>query len=221
MPGLSGAELVQALQAICPEATFVIVAEALEAVEGLGRMSHVHAVISKPWTEEGLVAMIEGGVSGAQQRAAWRSGSSDTFVAIGGQFVLLVEDSDSDVRLLETFVERVAPGEFRLVRARTLAEAKRFLQRRPYSVVLADLGLPDAQGLNALTTLLGVSPTTPVLVVTGADDEALARKPYARALKTISSRGTTTRRPSGARSATPSSANASRCAWLISLTTMR
>src|SRR5450631_4110402 len=50
MPGLSGSELVQALQAICPEATFVIVTGALEAVEGLGRMNHVHAVISKPWT---------------------------------------------------------------------------------------------------------------------------------------------------------------------------
>src|SRR5450432_2066376 len=153
MPGISGLQLVQALQTIRPEATFVIVTGALEAVEGLGRMTQVHSVISKPWTEDGLVAVMEAGIRDAQRRRARHPGSSDSFHAVGGQFVLLVEDDDNDARLLEQCVERAAPNEFRLVRARTLAEARRFLQSRPYSAVLADLSLPDATGLAALTGL--------------------------------------------------------------------
>jgi DNA-binding NarL/FixJ family response regulator len=67
-----------------------------------------------------------------------------------------------------------APGQFRVVRARTLAEARQFLQARAYSAVLTDLGLPDSVGLETLISLLAVSPDTPMLVLSGADDESLA-----------------------------------------------
>ncbi|HMJ09890.1 MAG TPA: EAL domain-containing protein [Polyangiaceae bacterium] len=174
MPGISGLELVQSLQKIRPDATFVIITGALEAVEGLGQLTQVHSVIPKPWTENGLVAAIEAGVRDAQKRQAKRSGSSAAFAAVGGQYVLLVEDNDLDALMLGRSIELVAPGEFRLVRARSLAEARRFLQCREYSAVLADLGLPDASGLDTLSGILGVAPDTPILVITGADDKTLA-----------------------------------------------
>ncbi|HEX2674368.1 MAG TPA: diguanylate cyclase, partial [Polyangiaceae bacterium] len=174
MPGISGLELVQALQTIRPQATFVIITGALEAVEGLGRMTQVHSVIPKPWTEQALIAVFEAGVRDAQQRSRKRSGSSDSFIAVGGQFVLLLEDNDFDALMLERAVDLVAPGEFRVVRARTLAEARKFMLSRAYGVVLADLGLPDSGGLATLTGLLGISPDTPIVVITGADDRSLA-----------------------------------------------
>jgi len=174
MPGISGIELVQKLQGIRPDATFVIITGALDAVAGLGRSTQIHAVVSKPWTDEGLVSIIERGVRDAQRRRAGRLGSSASFPAIGGQFVLLVEDNDLDALMLERSVELVAPGEFRFVRARSLAEATRYLHTRAYSAVLADLGLPDSKGLDTLTGIHGASPDTPILVITAADDKSQA-----------------------------------------------
>lgn len=174
MPGLSGIELVQALQDIRPDATFVIITGAVDAVAGLGRCTHVHSVIPKPWDDERLVSIISSGVREAQQRRAGRVGSPSSLPPVGGQFVLLVEDNDLDSMQLERSVELVAPGEFRFVRARTLAEATRLLHTRAYSAVLADLGLPDATGLETLAGLHGASPDTPILVVTAADDESQA-----------------------------------------------
>ena len=175
MPGLSGIELVQALQGIRPDATFVIITGALDAVAGLGRSTQVHSVIPKPWSDAALVSVIQGGVRDAQRRRAGRlGGSSSSLVAVGGQFVLLLEDNDVDAMLLERSVELVAPGEFRFVRARSLAEATRCLHTRAYSAVLADLGLPDAKGLETLAGLHGASPDTPILVITAADDKSQA-----------------------------------------------
>jgi len=174
MPGLAGLELIHALQAIRPEAMFVVLTGAPESVKNLRHVSQVHSVIAKPWNEQRLLAIVESGVREAQQPRKRRPGSSDSFAAVGGQFVLLLEDNDLDALVLERAINQVAPGEFRVVRARSLVEARKLLQTRAYSAVLADLGLPDANGLDTLSGLLGVSPDTPILVITGADDESLA-----------------------------------------------
>ncbi|HEY0465965.1 MAG TPA: EAL domain-containing protein, partial [Polyangiaceae bacterium] len=174
MPGLSGQELVQALQAIRPDATFIMLTGELDAIDGLGQLAQVHAVVAKPWAEDELFSLVERGVRDSEQRKKRRSGSSDSFIAVGGQFILLLEDNDLDALMVERSIEQAAPGEFRIVRARSLAEAKKLLQSRAYSAVLADLGLPDGHGLAALTTLLGISPDTPILALTGLDDPDLA-----------------------------------------------
>jgi diguanylate cyclase (GGDEF)-like protein len=174
MPGLSGIELVQALQSIRPDATFVIITAALDAIAGLGRMAHVHSVMAKPWDDEQLLSIISRGVRDAQRRRAGRPSGYPSLSAVGGQLVLLVESNDLDAMVLERSFEIGAPGEFRFVRARTLAEATRFLRTRAYGAVLADLDLPDSEGLATLTELHGASPDTPLLVVTAADDTSQA-----------------------------------------------
>ncbi|HEU4779394.1 MAG TPA: ATP-binding protein, partial [Steroidobacteraceae bacterium] len=52
----------------------------------------------------------------------------------------------------------------------TAGEAAQRLQTVEYDLVLLDLGLPDAQGLEALRALRAVADLTPIIVLTGSDD---------------------------------------------------
>jgi serine phosphatase RsbU (regulator of sigma subunit) len=82
---------------------------------------------------------------------------------------LLLEDDDGDAFLVEELLhEAQAPVE--LERARSLAEAR---SRVPDAqCVLLDLGLPDADGLSALQTILELAPSAAVIVLTGLADES-------------------------------------------------
>ena len=84
--------------------------------------------------------------------------------------VLLIEDDDGDALLVE---ELLAESSFdaRLVRRRTLRDA--FIElRADVECVLLDLCLPDASGLESLGRVRAAAPGTPVIVLTGDDDEA-------------------------------------------------
>src|SRR5437899_3299914 len=43
-----------------------------------------------------------------------------------------------------------------------------------YDIVLLDLGLPDAQDLEALNSLVGAAPDLPLVILTGMENEVLA-----------------------------------------------
>jgi serine phosphatase RsbU (regulator of sigma subunit) len=83
--------------------------------------------------------------------------------------VLLVEDDEGDAFLVRELLLD-AGSEVELTRARTLAEAVLALPR-DVDCVLLDLGLPDADGLSALRSVLDVAPSIAVLVLTGLADE--------------------------------------------------
>jgi serine phosphatase RsbU (regulator of sigma subunit) len=86
-----------------------------------------------------------------------------------GQPILLVEDDEGDAILVRACLAEagVLPGD--VVWVRTLAEATRAVGHGPRCVLL-DLGLPDADGLLALTTVIEASPDVPVIVLTGRHD---------------------------------------------------
>lgn len=83
--------------------------------------------------------------------------------------VLLVEDSPPDAELVQLLLEEVA-APFDVAWARTMAEARGH-DARDVDVVLLDLGLPDAEGLDALRQLRAALPGVAVLVLTGLADE--------------------------------------------------
>src|SRR5580698_10893671 len=58
---------------------------------------------------------------------------------------------------------------YSIVWVRTLAAAEEIVHQ-PIDCVLLDLGLPDAQGLDALRTLLNWQPDLAIIVLTGLDD---------------------------------------------------
>ena len=82
--------------------------------------------------------------------------------------VLLVEDDEGDAFLVREMLLDVGAG-VELLRARTLAEA--LDQVDEVQCVLLDLGLPDAEGIDAVSRLIDRAPDLAVLVLTGLADE--------------------------------------------------
>ena len=88
--------------------------------------------------------------------------------------VLLVEDNAGDARLLREMFSTEKPGSFELTHLLRMSEAMIHLGKGGVDVVLLDMGLPDAHGLDTVRQAHAVAPSVPLIVLTGLDDEALA-----------------------------------------------
>ena len=91
-----------------------------------------------------------------------------------GESVLLVEDDDQVRRAAQRALQHLG---YEVYSARNLAEA---LERvkfapSPVSVLLADVVLPDADGLEVSRTITQAVPGIPVLFISGFPDEVLAQ----------------------------------------------
>lgn len=85
--------------------------------------------------------------------------------------ILLVEDDEGDAVLVRACLEEAGIQREALQWSRSLGEATRALAASPECVLL-DLGLPDADGLTALLTVVETSPDTAVIVLTGRHDSS-------------------------------------------------
>jgi signal transduction histidine kinase len=88
---------------------------------------------------------------------------------------LLVEDNPSDARLMEEYLidrqwGQETGGVPDVVHVDRLADGIE-AQSDETDLVLLDLNLPDSTGLDTLESMLGSAETTPVVVLTGLDDQ--------------------------------------------------
>jgi diguanylate cyclase (GGDEF)-like protein/PAS domain S-box-containing protein len=90
--------------------------------------------------------------------------------------VLMIEDSPSDARLIREVLCRETPHGFEIEHVERLNEGLARLARRDVDVVLLDLTLPDSSGLDTLSATAAAAGAVPILVLTGFDDEELARQ---------------------------------------------
>ena len=88
--------------------------------------------------------------------------------------ILLIEDNLGDARLLREALAELAEPRFELVHSETLVQGLEFLAKSDPDVVLLDLGLPDAQGLEAVRRTHSAAPAVPIVVLTGLNDDAAA-----------------------------------------------
>ena len=58
--------------------------------------------------------------------------------------------------------------------AASMSECENYIAAHPVDIILLDLGLPDAQGMDAIRQARAAAPHVPLVVLTGLDDEALA-----------------------------------------------
>jgi signal transduction histidine kinase len=88
--------------------------------------------------------------------------------------ILLVEDNPGDARLLRFSLEEAESLHFDLVHAARLSEAVDQVRDGGVDVVLLDLSLPDAHGMETVTRMLAAAPDVPIIVLTGLTDETVA-----------------------------------------------
>lgn len=110
-------------------------------------------------------------------------------------YILLVEDSPSDAKLLRHIFLHADKHELQMMHVERLSEAidvslagykltvndddnETSLQVK-FDLVLLDLGLPDSVGLDTLKEYRAAVPDIPVVVLTGLDDEELAMQALA------------------------------------------
>jgi sigma-B regulation protein RsbU (phosphoserine phosphatase) len=89
--------------------------------------------------------------------------------------VLLIEDNPGDADLMRLrLIEGKTPVQVECVNR--LADGLASLSQRLPAVILLDLNLPDSHGSETFRKILKVAPDTPVVILSGREDEALARK---------------------------------------------
>jgi signal transduction histidine kinase len=88
--------------------------------------------------------------------------------------ILLVEDNAGDARLLREMFRMEGPDTFELTHVLRMSEAVIHLAKGSVDILLLDMGLPDAHGLDTVRLAHSVAPSVPLIVITGLADEALA-----------------------------------------------
>ena len=95
---------------------------------------------------------------------------------VAAKLILLIEDNSGDARLLQEMFNEQEVKTTSLKRVATMRDAEAYLATRHVDIIILDLGLPDAEGLEALRRAHAVAPHLPTVVLTGRDDEELARQ---------------------------------------------
>jgi diguanylate cyclase (GGDEF)-like protein len=88
--------------------------------------------------------------------------------------LLAVEDNAGDARLLREILNEQGGHNTALLHATSMADAEKMLGDHGVDIILLDLGLPDAQGLEAVRRARAAAPRLPLVVLTGLDDEEMA-----------------------------------------------
>ncbi len=87
--------------------------------------------------------------------------------------ILLVEDNPGDAII---FREKLNASDldYKLAHAKRLNEGLERIRETDFDILLVDLSLPDAQGLEAVTRVREAAPNLPLIVLTGLDDATAA-----------------------------------------------
>ncbi|HSQ77818.1 MAG TPA: diguanylate cyclase, partial [Nitrospirota bacterium] len=90
--------------------------------------------------------------------------------------VLAIEDNPDDAELLRVMLKKVREPLFTFVWAQRLSEGLQILREGSFDIVLLDLGLPDSAEMDSVLKIRRQSPTIPIIVFTGIDNDEVALK---------------------------------------------
>jgi len=91
--------------------------------------------------------------------------------------ILLLEDNPAEATAIrKMLLPESKVKEFSVQNVQYLADALKLLEDTSFDCILADLGLPDSEGLETALALRGRDQKAPIVVFTALDDEAVALK---------------------------------------------
>jgi diguanylate cyclase (GGDEF)-like protein len=173
LPDMAGAALIGALAQNQPAPLFIVTTHESDFGRKLPLRicSNLLSLLSKPWDSEQLSLTL----SMATELYRKRREQADTLV---GTTVLLVEDRPGDALDVAECLSRVEG--LTLLRAARLGEALGILHDdihgQPIDIILTDLALPDACGVDSVLRLRASAPGPTIVVCTHLSDEWLAEQ---------------------------------------------
>lgn len=87
--------------------------------------------------------------------------------------VLVVEDSTTDSTIVQRYLQRDSEAP-ELHTAARLSDALAIAQSTALDVILLDMSLPDAQGVDAVRRMRAAVPHVPIVILSGMEDESVA-----------------------------------------------
>lgn len=87
--------------------------------------------------------------------------------------LLLIEDNTTDALLLAQYLQEADRATFTLTHVQRLGEGLEALTAGSFDAILLDLSLPDESGMDTLHRVYQAAPETPIVVLTGMDDQEL------------------------------------------------
>ncbi len=173
MPGMDGLSLITQLQSILAQTTYVILTGVpqpdLQRDQRIDRS--LASIIRKPWNEDELIETLERALNFRRPKSLM-----NPFEVGHGlpRKILLVEDNPGDAKLIEVYLKQICPEDQLLEHVTRLDTALERVYENSYLMMLTDLSLPDASGLDAVARLTVAAPRTPMVVLSGFKDEHLA-----------------------------------------------
>jgi PAS domain S-box-containing protein len=90
--------------------------------------------------------------------------------------VLLIEDNLGDAKFINEMINEARDFRYKFDHAFRLSTGLEYIQKKKYDIILLDLGLPDSIGLETLLEVHSAAESTPIVIMTGLDDDELGLK---------------------------------------------
>ncbi|MEO8183539.1 MAG: GGDEF domain-containing response regulator [Deltaproteobacteria bacterium] len=157
------------LSAVQPTAGVLLSGDSLRFSEGFSLGGNLLGSCRKPWDADDMATALRRAVELSRARRAPRAHFPG--LRAGFERVLILAGA-ADYRRIERMTRLwFAPGG--LVHASTLEEAVALFGQQSFDLVLTDLCLPDACGLDPVLRVRRVSAQTPIIVLSALEDVAL------------------------------------------------
>ena len=88
--------------------------------------------------------------------------------------VLLVKDNPGDALLMREMLVEHGANQAEITHVETMGKLEKHVAGNTVDVILLDLGLPDAQGLEAVKRAHAAAPRVALVVLTGLNDDILS-----------------------------------------------
>ena len=87
--------------------------------------------------------------------------------------VLVIDDNEDDQDFLSQRLKNTLVGTVTIYEVSSLQEALDALEHMRFDVIFLDLGLPDSQGASSIERISNHTPSVPIIVITGSEEEHL------------------------------------------------
>ncbi len=170
MPGMDGITLASALERAGVEAAFVLVSGVPELDFRRRSAENIFAIVPKPWDGDSLAQTLHHAAQFQRDRLQGHGQPDDVL------FLMLIEDSGRDAAVIESHLSEQAREHYQIVRVSQAREAIARLREAVFPVIITDLSLPDARGIDAVQRLREEAPDSAIIVVSDKDDDALGHR---------------------------------------------